>query len=301
MWCGRVSQEPARTLTVSIVLADMYKLFKSISSAAGVLIAISASPAYATVNGAGAATNQVKRPIEELFKTDMVYPQEKGELQVGLASLYQHNSSGDAWTVPVSLEYGLTDRWQVEAEWKSFVQHNYANHSTVRGISDLEIGTQYSFMNIGDSLFHIAPRFSIEIPLGDVNKGLTEGFMEYQPAIILARDFPQFHHAQLFAEIGISFVQRVKRPSEADDAEPAAHGLNLGIGGFVPFSRGALTMEFNWANNQWNHHGTGNELYLTPGWIWKVTRNFEIGMGIPVGLNNRSDQYDVIVHVVCEF
>ena len=275
-------------------------LFKNLYFEAVVLITVSASPGYATVNSTGAGTNQVKRPIEELFKTDMVYPQEKGELQVGLASLYQHNSSGDALTVPISLEYGLTGRWQVEAEWKSFVQH-FWNQSKKHGIGDLEIGTQYSFMNIGDSMFHIAPRFSMEIPLGDVNKGLTEGFMEYQPAIILARDFPQFHDAQLFTEIGISFVQRVKRPSEADDAEPAAHVFNLGFGGFVPFSHGALTIEFNWTNNQWNHQGTENELYLTPGWVWKVTRNFEIGQGIPVGLNKRSDQYDVAAHVVCEF
>ena len=170
-----------------------------------------------------------------------------------------------------------------------------------RGVGDLELGTQYSFMNIGDSLFHIAPRFSIRVPLGDVNQGLSEGFLEYEPAVIVARDFPELHHTQLFTEIGASFVQRVRTPADAADAEPAAHELNWGSGFFVLFPRTAATMEFNWANNQWNHHGTENELYLTPGCLWRAARNIEIGLGIPVGLNNRSDRFDLIAHLVCEF
>lgn len=171
----------------------------------------------------------------------------------------------------------------------------------VRGIGDLEVGTQYSFMNVGDSLFHIAPRFSIQVPLGDVNKDLSEGFLEYEPALILARDFPELHQTQIFTEIGASFVQRIHTPIDRDDAEPSAHELNLGSGFFVLFPHGAVTMEFNWNNNQWNHHGTENGMCLTPGYLWRVAPEVEIGLGVPVGLNNSSDRFEVIAHVVCEF
>ncbi len=248
-----------------------------------------------------ASTNADKRPIEELFKTDTVYPQEKGELEVELAGLYQkHNSRSDSWTVPLSLEYGLSDTWQVEAEWDAFIQNDVRNHSAVRGIGDLELGTQYSFMNIDGSLFHVAPRFSIEIPIGDVNKDLSEGFLEYEPAVIVARDVPQLH-SQLFTEVGLNFVQRINSPEDADDAEPAAHEFNLGAGFFTLIPHGALTMEFNWTNNQWNHHGTENTLYVTPGFLWKVVRNVEVGVGVPVGLNGESDRYQIATHVVVEF
>jgi hypothetical protein len=257
--------------------------------------------ACADDDDAAGSTNAVQRPIEELFKTDVVYPQEKGEMEVELASIYQNHAGVDTWTLPLSLEYGLTDRWQVEAEWDALVQSFPRNQATARGVGDLELGTQYSFMNVGGSLFHIAPRFSVEVPIGDVNQDLSEGFLEYEPAVIMARDFPELHRAQLFTEIGASFVQRVNRPSDADDAEPAAHELNLGSGFFVPFSRGTATMEFNWANDKWNHHGTENDLYLTPGCLWRASRNVEIGLGIPVGLNNSSDRFDVIAHVVWEF
>jgi hypothetical protein len=267
----------------------------------GTVVFVASSALCAADDDEAAATNQISRPIEELFKTDTVYAQEKGEWQVGLAPFYQNNSTGDTWTLPVALEYGLTDQWQVEAEWNACVQHQLENHSVARGIGDLELGTQYSFMNVGGSLFHVAPRCSLGIPIADVNRGLTEGFLEYQPAVVLARDFPRLHRSQLFAEVGMDFVQRVKRPANPDNVEPAAHVFNFGTGFFTPFAHGALTMEFNWSNNRWNHHGTENDLYLTPGVIWKPVRGIELGVGLPVGLNNTSDHYDVIVHAICEF
>jgi len=266
-----------------------------------VVISFSPTPARAQDDDGAGSTNRGKRPIEELFKTHVVYPEEKGEVQVELASVYQNHTGGDTWTIPVSLEYGLTDRWQVEAEWDSWVQRYPQNHPVVRGVGDLEVGTQYSFMNIGNSLFHVAPRFSIQVPVGDVNKGLSEGFLEYEPAVIVAKDFPELHHTQVFTEIGAGFVQRVNTPADAGDTQPAAHELNWGSGFFVLFRHAAATLEFNWANNQWNHHGPENELYLTPGYLWRATRNMEIGLGIPVGLNNGSDRFEVIAHLVWEF
>jgi hypothetical protein len=268
---------------------------------AGALISLASSSVRADDDEAAGSTNINKRPIEELFKTDVVYPQEKGELEAELASVYQNHVGGDSWTVPISMEYGFTDRWQVEAEWDSLVQRFPRNQSVVRGVGDLELGTQYSFMNVGDSLFHIAPRFSIQVPIGNVNEDLSEGFMEFDPAVILARDFPELHHTQFFTEMGASFVQRINKPRDSDNAEPAAHELNLGTGFFVLFPHGAATMEFNWANNRWNHHGAENDMYLTPGYLWRVAWNMEIGLGIPIGLNRSSDQFEVSAHVTWEF
>src|SRR5271170_2447509 len=224
------------------------------------------------------STNKLTRPIEELFQTDVVYPEEKGEFQYELAPTFQRASDGDTLTIPLSVEYGLTSNWQAELEWNAFVQHNPDDgRPTTRGIGDLELGTQYSFLNVGGSLFHIAPRFSIELPLGDVNEDLSEGFVEYNPSVIVARDFPQLHNTQLFTELGINLVQRVKTPSDPDEREPAADELDWNAGFFVPFSRGAISMEFNWDNNRWNNHGNENQIYLTPGLIWKLPGDVEIG------------------------
>jgi hypothetical protein len=247
------------------------------------------------------STNRDRRPIEELFKTDEVYPEEKGELEVGLSSVYQNHAGGADWTVPLEMEYGLTDRLQLEAEWDSLVQRFPAHRPAVRGIGDLELGAQYSFMDIAGTGLHIAPRFAVEAPAGNVNRDLGDGFLEYEPAIIVAKDFPALHNSQVFTEFGPGIVQRIRRPADADDAEPSAHELNWSSGFFVLFGRAAATMEFNWSNNTWNHHGTENEMYLTPGALWRVRPSVELGLGIPVGLNQSSDHFEVIAHVVWEF
>jgi hypothetical protein len=268
----------------------------------GVLIAASFA-AYGDEDDTLFSANVDRRPIEELFKTDTVYPQMQGEVELEVGSLYQNYSGGHAFSIPVGVEYGLTYSWQVEAEWDSYVWH-HSKRGTVSGIGNLELGTKYSFLNVGGSLFHIAPRFSVEIPTGDINKGLSEGFMEYQPAVVLARDFPELHRTQVFTEIGLNFVQRVKTPNDVDDPsdiEPAAHELNVGAGFFTLFAHGALTMEFNWSNNQWNHDGKENLLYATPGVLWRISREMELGVGVPIGLNKQSDRYQVAAHFVIEF
>jgi hypothetical protein len=264
-------------------------------------ISFAPCPACADDDDDTGSTNHVRRPIEELFKTDVVFPEEKGELELEVGSIYQNHVGGDTWTLPLSMEFGFNDSWQAEVEWNSWVQRYPKNQSVARGFGDLELGTQYSFMNIGGSLFHLAPRFSIQLPVGDVNKELSEGFLEYEPAVILARDFPELHHTELFTEIGADLVQRVRTSKNTDDEEPAAHELNFGSGFFVLFAHGAATMEFNLDNNTWNHHGTENEMYMTPGCLWRVRRELEIGLGIPVGLNNGADRFDVVAHIVWEF
>jgi len=247
------------------------------------------------------STNSERRPIEELFKTDVVYPQYKGELEIEVASVYQNHAGGDTWTLPLSVEYGINNNWQAEAEWDSFVQRYPQGHSTISGVGDLEVSTQYSFMNVGGSWFHIAPRFSIQAPVGSVNKGLSEGFLEYEPAVILARDFPELHRTQFFTEIGAGLVQRINTPKDSDEAEPAAHELILGTGFFVLFPRWAPTLEFNVNNNTWNHHGVENQMFLTPGFLWKVRREMEFGLGLSAGLTKDSDRFDVSAHIVWEF
>lgn len=78
-----------------------------------IVILFSSTPVRADADDAMESTNRDNRPIEELFKTDVVYPQQKGELEVELASIYQNHTGVDAWTIPMSLEYGLSDCWQV--------------------------------------------------------------------------------------------------------------------------------------------------------------------------------------------
>jgi hypothetical protein len=165
----------------------------------------------------------------------------------------------------------------------------------------LEFGIQHSFLNIGDSSFHAAPRFSVHLPLGSINQELTEGFVEYEPSLILAKDFPELHNAQFFAQIGVSFLQRVKEPADFSDREPAAHEFAWHMGAFVPFTHWVASVELDGANNRWNHDGEDNRVYVTPGCVVKLSGSMEAGVGISVGLNRDADRFRITTQLIYEF
>lgn len=242
-----------------------------------------------------------ENPLEELFLTDVVYPQEQGEWQFTLAPNFRREQHGRGLEVPISIEYGISDAWQIELEWTAFHLRKPDGERTAGGIGDLELGTQYSFLNLGGSDFHLAPRLTVEFPLGDIDRELTEGFVDYEPSLILARDFPSLHHLQVFTQIGLSFVQRAKSPEDPSDREPAAHQLRWSSGMFLPFDRWVTSLEVSVLNNRWNHDGEEHLVYLAPGFTWRLTHDVEVGIGVPIGLNRQSDRYQIISSLVFEF
>jgi hypothetical protein len=246
-----------------------------------------------------------EQPIQEVFQTDLVYPQEKGEVQLTLAPRFHRVGKSNRLILPLRIEYGITDAWQVEFGWELLKHHNPDEGSTALGIGDLEIGTKYSFMNIAEANVHAAVGFGVLFPTGSINKGLTEGYIEYNPSLILAKDFPELHHLQLFTQVGIGLVQRAKRPDNPGDKEPAAHEFTLDVGFFLPFhlllGDFIFTSELNWGTNRWNNNGEEDQKYYTPGLVWNLPGAWEIGIGAPIGLNRDADDCRIISMLTFEF
>ena len=119
-----------------------------------------------------------------------------------------------------------------------------------------------------------------------------------KPFFVLARDFPQWNQSQLFVEFGLKWVDRIRTPHET--ATTQVDSLFWNIGGFLPIRAWRATLEINGRNNQWNG-GNRNEIFLTPGIIYKLSKEWEIGLGIPVGLNNTTDNYRMIGYLMWEF
>lgn len=242
-----------------------------------------------------------EQPVQEVFQTALVYPQERGEVQFSYTSRYSKGKGRSLWQTPLTLEYGITDRWQVEVEWDVRSTRTETGESPTRGRGDFSVGTQYSFMNMHGSDFHSAIGLEVTIPTGSVAKELSEGFIEYEPYVIFAKDFPKLNHMQLFTQVGVGFVQRADSPSGNEEPEPAAHEFTLNAGMFVPFRRLVFTTEFSLSTNRWNHGGTEREMYLTPGIVWRLPRNWEFGVGVPLGITSRSAKYGSILKMTYEF
>lgn len=235
-----------------------------------------------------------QQPIQEVFQTEVVYPQEKGEIQLTGSPRFHEGDAQDLLILPFAIEYGLTDSWQVELEWNSLIHHNPSAGSSNIGIGDLELGTKYSFMNVAGSNFHVAPGLEIGFPAGDPQEGLGEGMLEIEPFASLAYDFPKLNDSQIFTQVGFGFASRLRGDEEA------AHEITWNAGFFVPFWQLRYTTELNWTTNEWNG-GDENELYLTPGFVWDLPGTWEAGVGVPIGINDDADNFRVIAMLTYEF
>ncbi|MCP5054580.1 MAG: hypothetical protein GY940_45860, partial [bacterium] len=238
------------------------------------------------LRGVGDKETVGRQPLQELFQTETVYPQEKGELQLTLIANFNKKTHQNSLFVPMVIEYGITDNWQVEIESGSYLYKKNPAGKETFGIDVLEIGTKYSFMDISGSGAHVAVGFEIGIPLGHSgeNESIDEDSVEYEPFLVLAKDFPHLNHSQLFTEVRLGFGE-------------AGEGVefNWNSGFFIPVGSVCFTGELNYKG------GDEKEIYLTPGMVWNLPGAWELGGGAAIGLNENSDSFRVILTLTYEF
>jgi hypothetical protein len=243
---------------------------------------------------AGRAVEAPVQLLQEVFQSELVYPQEKGEIQVTLAPQFGKSEEQKTGDLGLEVEYGLTSAWQIAFGWNTVAIRDLPQEEAFTGTGDLEAGTQYSFMNRGGSNTHAALQFNVELPVGNVEEGLSEGFREYQPSLLLGKDLPGFYGAHVFTQTGLAFLDRQTHHDDPLEDEPAAHEFIWNNGIFIPWGKERLTFELNWTTNRWNHHGDESTLYITPGLVHQASKSFEWGVGMPIGLTEDSDDYRII-------
>ncbi len=238
---------------------------------------------------------------QSLFQSVVVYPQAKGEVQLTFFPQYFRGRSVDWTGTPIYTEYGITDRLQVELAWAGYLRRNPSLGKTTSGVGDWGLAAQYSFMQINHTNYSAAIGFYTEFPSASINKQLTDGFRQYQPYAVFAKDLPAFHNMQIFIQPALTFYERVKRHANPANDSSAATEFDLNSGFFGPLGSAVYSLELNWDTNTWNHNGSTNELYLTPGLAYNFSHHFEVGLGVPVGLNHGADRYRVIGMMVASF
>ena len=238
--------------------------------------------------------------INEYFLTGSVYPQEQGEVQLTLLPSVSASET-DRTVLPFAVEYGISDRWQVEVEWSPLTVVEPEQSRRRSSVGDVELSTQYSFMRIGGSMFHAALGFGVSLPTGDLERGTTEGFVEYEPSLAVARDLEALDGLQLFGQVALGLVDRVEQHDDPADDEPAAHEVNLSAGVLLPMGDARFVAEFHWTTNEWNNGGEESELYLSPGLVWDLPGTWEAGFAVPMGISLDADDIRFMLVVLYEF
>ncbi|MBI2982290.1 MAG: hypothetical protein HYY44_08405 [Deltaproteobacteria bacterium] len=235
-----------------------------------------------------------EQSIQEVFQTQLVYPQEAGEFQFILQPGFFEGSGRDLLLVPLKTEFGLTDHWQLGLGWIAFQDRRPTAGSETWGIGDIEIDTKYSIMNLSASDFHMAIGGAIEFPIANIHRDLTDGFIEYTPRLLMAYDLVSLDRSQIFWEGNVNLVQRILKHRNPANDVPGAHQMNINTGFFIPFSEMRFVSEIRWSYDRWNNNGLENSVYYTPGLVWDPPSSLEIGVGAPLGLTPDADNFRIM-------
>lgn len=236
--------------------------------------------------GCSAAVGQ--RLVQELLRSEVVYPQEKEELQVSFAATWEPRKS--VLRTPLSVEYGLTTAWQLGMRVDG-----------VRGKSRIMaesagFGIRRSFMDLRGSGFHMAVGLEVEIDGSDKSyeKDETERTeaerhpcLQYGPSIVMAKDLLR-GRGQVFWQFDVGLTT---------SGSPVEY--RHGAGGLFRTGPVVLTHEFTWSPAS----GPGRELYWIPGVVWRLPgeRTWELAGGVPFGFARRTEPFCVTVKLTHEF
>ena len=85
-----------------------------------------------------------------------------------------------------------------------------------------------------------------------------------------------------------------------ESSEPEVDSITWNVGAFFPIGLWRATIEINGSNNKWDG-GNRNDIYITPGTIYKLSKEWEIGVAAPIGATKTSDDYRVVGYLMREF
>ncbi len=230
------------------------------------------------------------------FLANDVYPQAKNDLAVFVAPFFEKAEDAESGQLITFAEYGITDSWLVIGGVSGISYTHIDNESTAYGTGNSFIGTKYSFMNIDDTHTHVAIFFTVLVPHGNVDRALSDGFIEYNPTIIAAHDFQhKTWNGQLFGTLGVRVLQRIQNPNDPEVVSSSAPVIEATLGYAVRTRRVNYSLDFDWYNNHWARRGDINELYVTPGIFILICENADIGIGVPVGLTKDADKFKLLI------
>jgi len=220
--------------------------------------------------------------VEEVFNAELVFPQEKGTLQVLMAPGLHAKSGNRSGYTPLMVEYGLTDALQAEVAWSG------PRYTSAHEPSALEIGVKYSFIDIASRPIHVALGVEYLTPLIS-----REANSELEVFVVLARTF-QESGMQVFFQVGKEWGIGESDASDLDDEEGMEGSLHLGF--VYPGGRVHVTGEFSMLEEK----GL-NQRYLTPGFVFGPIEGWQLGIGLPIGITESSDSFRIITFITCEF
>jgi hypothetical protein len=230
------------------------------------------------------------RPLEDLLRSDVVYPQERGEMQLELLPNLQSAPGTRTTSVGFAGQFGLSDSWQFQFDWDGLSHSRLSGSRSSWDVGSLRVGSKIVFMCMGHSAFDLSGAWDLELPTSTAD---GDHRLRMGPTLIFARDLPFVNghgFISLITSVPLGHAAASLLPGETDGTE---YQWDLGM--FSRLRRFRVTGEFTVARL-----GDGSmEIGLTPGLIWN-SPPWELAGGFFSGLEAGSTR-GLLFHIVYEF
>lgn len=246
-------------------------------------VVCSVAVALVAATAAQAQEGSVDEFFQELFLGESVYPQEWRELQFSTGFLSRHEGRHDH-RLPVLLEYGITDRFQVALELPvDWVREDDERH---RGVGNIELETYWNIFNDPCSGWAAGLGFGLGFPTATEEVG--EDAYIYEPFFVVYRQIDACTAWNVSAGIEI---EDSREEDETEVAGEVAAALIRRCDPFVFLLESGVEIE-----------SEETPVRLAPGAYWQPQNaNWEIGASLPIGLNSHAPDVGAFVLVTFEF
>jgi hypothetical protein len=225
---------------------------------------------------------QISGSNHEFFLGQSVQTQPQGSLQMIIGGSHERSSADQGSQrfseIKARAEYGVTDRLQLQAELPYQIDDRPGSFTSQDNVGNVQVGAAYSLLRADDPISMTAG-MDVQIPVGhqaNLNRMDVRGSDQtiYKPQLIVARDFgPTQVHANAQAELGTD-----------------VRGLNYNVSAVLPVGRVAPSLEMNARTMNQERP----QFYATPGISYAFSDRAQVGVGVPLGLNDQSTSASVM-------
>ena len=221
---------------------------------------------------------------EELAITRSVVIQEADELESTFSFLYFKQQPRENYTAEAEFEYGLTDRWEIDAEVPyEFVRPK--NEAGAGGIGDMEAAVRYGVIPLGQRPVSLTAGLGFGIPTGDRTRDLGEGRLTLEPF---------FTASTWLARCNVQFNGGWTRAVTNSGEEPR-NDFEYNVAILYPVKRWCMVLEGNGESSR-----DKTTYYVTPELIWRPMKTVELLVATPLGVTRESADYGVVTTVSLE-
>ena len=245
------------------------------------LLAVMFAPALCAV---AQETPIDKQLPQELAITSSVVMQGTDEFQSTGVFRYFKLPDQKRITAAADVEYGLTDRWELDAE----VPYEFVNPTdgrSVNGIGDVEAAVRYGVVPVSEQPFALTAGLGAGIPTGDRVRNLGEGRLTLEPFFTASTWLGLFN-----AQLNCGWQRAI---TDAGDDPRDEFEYNVAI--LYPVDRWFLVLEGNGLSTR-----AATTYYITPEVVCRLAKNVEFMVAVPIGVTRESADYGIVATITLE-